>query len=80
VIEEEHMDPNETLRRIRALSERIVAREAERAEDDSVDGSLSSCFANLEAQEDDAVELAELTHALDEWLTKGGFLPTEWHR
>lgn len=25
-----------------------------------------------------AYELAELVEALDEWLTKGGFLPTRW--
>lgn len=24
-------------------------------------------------------ELADLTRALDEWLTGGGFLPIEWH-
>lgn len=26
----------------------------------------------------DAVRLAELVQALDEWLVKGGFLPTAW--
>jgi hypothetical protein len=28
----------------------------------------------------DAVRLAELVEALDEWITKGGFLPKAWSR
>jgi len=28
----------------------------------------------------DGEELAELVEALDEWLTKGGFLPSDWER
>lgn len=27
----------------------------------------------------DAADLVELIDGLDEWLTKGGFLPTEWN-
>ncbi len=27
-----------------------------------------------------AVELAELARALDEWISRGGFLPQAWHR
>jgi hypothetical protein len=27
----------------------------------------------------DAAELVELVDSLDEWMTKGGFLPTEWN-
>lgn len=27
---------------------------------------------------DDATRLAELVEALDGWLSKGGFLPSEW--
>jgi hypothetical protein len=26
----------------------------------------------------DAAELVELVDSLDEWMSKGGFLPTEW--
>jgi hypothetical protein len=26
----------------------------------------------------DAIRLAELVQALDEWIAKGGFLPTAW--
>lgn len=28
--------------------------------------------------EEDAVRLAELSEAMDEWLGKGGFLPAPW--
>lgn len=30
--------------------------------------------------EHDAVRLAELVSGLDEWLTRGGFLPDAWRR
>lgn len=30
--------------------------------------------------EDDVARLAELVLALDEWLSKGGFLPRAWKR
>lgn len=30
------------------------------------------------ASYDPAVEIAERFQALDEWLSKGGFLPTDW--
>jgi hypothetical protein len=29
-------------------------------------------------REQDALRLAELVQALDEWITKGGFLPPSW--
>jgi hypothetical protein len=32
-----------------------------------------------ELSESDAADLVELIDGLDEWLTKGGFLPTEWN-
>jgi hypothetical protein len=50
------MDPNETLRLLRAN----VAREQ-----DGRDGSH-------------AEEICEYFQALDEWISKGGFLPAEW--
>jgi len=28
----------------------------------------------------DAVRLADLVQALDEWITKGGFLPDAWRK
>jgi hypothetical protein len=39
---------------------------------------LSSPLAVLDA--DEAAELAELIHALDEWISTGGFLPAAWQR
>lgn len=30
--------------------------------------------------EDDILELADQLQAMDEWLSKGGFLPTDWER
>lgn len=32
------------------------------------------------ANDERAVALAEAVIALDEWLTKGGFLPADWSR
>lgn len=32
------------------------------------------------AGQDDAIELATLTEALDNWLSRGGFLPSEWQK
>ena len=29
---------------------------------------------------DDALRMTELIHALDEWLSHGGFLPSQWSR
>ena len=51
------MDPNETLRLIRANVDN-----GERTDVDSY------------------VELVELVHALDDWLSRGGFLPDDWSK
>lgn len=56
------MDPNANLKEQREIVARMLDDDAE-----SPDG-----FAN------DATRLAELVQALDEWLTNGGFLPSEW--
>lgn len=53
------MDPNETLKRLRELSEQGFPT-----------------TDNLE----DADEFHALFRDLDEWLSKGGFLPTAWQR
>jgi hypothetical protein len=29
--------------------------------------------------EEETAQLVELIDALDEWMTKGGFLPTDWN-
>lgn len=34
--------------------------------------------ANDEIDTGDALRLAELAQALDEWISRGGFLPKEW--
>jgi hypothetical protein len=57
------VDPDETLKEIRRLSA-IVRDRCDRGEDPDVDGS--------------AAELAEAVQNLDEWLSKGGFLPAAW--
>jgi len=37
-------------------------------------------LADPDAHTYGAVRLAELVEALDEWIGRGGFLPTEWGR
>lgn len=59
------MDPNETLRQIRAIQQEWMGYDA--------------ATAKREAWSV-AERLAELTGALDEWMTRGGFLPTAWAR
>jgi len=56
------MDPNETLRRMQEMAERVV-----RAAD-----------VGSDVDEDDACDLADAVQALDGWLSKGGFLPDAW--
>lgn len=58
------MDPNAALREMRAAIQRFrVAQEMGDHEEDQL------------GEAGQAVEFAE---ALDEWLSRGGFLPTEW--
>lgn len=59
------MDPNETLKRLRALTVATL-----RIADDPPD--LESEAPRL------AYELAESFEALDQWLSGGGFLPRAW--
>lgn len=58
------MDPNATVGSIRMLTIAILA---------AVD---SGAIVHADA----AIELAEHCEALDGWLSRGGFLPTEWAR
>jgi hypothetical protein len=62
------MDPNATLKRIRETSARIV----EITDSENIDADTSDELLGL------ASELAELTQALDGWLSRGGFFPREW--
>jgi len=59
------MDPNETLKRLRELL-----------------GGESSCSAKADGglRCDDWSDVQELFQALDQWLSKGGFLPKAWLR
>jgi hypothetical protein len=56
------MDPNKALKYMRELIEEIL-------KDSDLEQPVNS---------DDAYELMVYTKSLDEWLTKGGFLPTDW--
>lgn len=60
------MDPNAALERIRKLCEALNANR---------DGTERLDSSDLE---DAANELVEYVGALDEWLSKGGFLPQPW--
>ena len=62
------MDPNENLAEQRRICERLSARETSDPEEYE-SGDV-----------DDWQRLAELAHALDEWLSGGGFLPEAWKR
>ena len=56
------MDPNENLRQQNVLADRI---NAQRDRGEHID-------------EHDAMRLAELVLALNEWIVGGGFLPSVW--
>lgn len=56
------MDPNEALKTIRTFTENI--------------GLLD--YDNPREIRDALLELAEAVAGLDEWLSKGGFLPDAW--
>jgi hypothetical protein len=56
------VDPNETLRRMLALSSSILAGD---------DANRASVYTS-------AAELAELVSDLDTWMSNGGFKPTAW--
>lgn len=58
------MDPNETLRQIRAITSQLIRG--------------SSGARTIERQAELGIELAELSRDLDEWLSKGGFYPQNW--
>lgn len=62
------MDPEETLRQLRLLTESVnsSADEANRAEVATADLT------------EEAENFATLFGALDEWLAGGGFLPASW--
>lgn len=63
------MDPEAALTRIRELAAEIINMSDEIDEFDS--------FGHVD---EEANELAETFQGLDEWITKGGFLPKDWRR
>lgn len=65
------MDPNETLRRMLAAAERINQAN-ESSEDDAE--FLEKVNVN------DIASVVGHVAALNEWLSKGGFLPKKWER
>lgn len=64
------MDPDANLEEQRSLSESILEA-LDVDEDEEVD---------MDAVRDDANRLAELVQALDQWISRGGFLPKDWRR
>lgn len=60
------MDPDQCLAEIRELYKRLQ------------DPTPSNKTLTTVQYEHAAYELAEKMQAMDEWLQKGGFLPTEW--
>jgi hypothetical protein len=42
--------------------------------------TLAAIRELLASDTPDVIELAELMEALDMWLSRGGFLPTDWER
>jgi hypothetical protein len=60
------VDPNTNLAEMRELAAAIL--------------NDQSCPDPYEPSAAQAERLAELVQALDEWLTKGGFLPHDWRK
>lgn len=58
------MDPNEALRQLRDALRRLRYADSHTDEQNTVDYEV----------------VAEYAQALDEWLSKGGFLPERWAR
>lgn len=62
------MDVDANLAELHAITARILEADANSTE-----------LINPDTKPDyDTLRLAELAQALDEWLTKGGFLPRQW--
>lgn len=67
------MDPDANLQEQRALATRIGAR----SDGGMHDGRTGDLRHDVD-QMHDALRLAELVLALDEWIAGGGFLPATW--
>jgi hypothetical protein len=69
------MDPESNLKEQIALAKSIL-----KTMDEAGDASFSESVAIANDVADDAVALAELVMALDEWISRGGFLPRKWEK
>ena len=58
------MDPNANLRELRELTAQFLKDWDEERTPDTLD----------------VYRMAELVEALDEWITRGGFLPSDWRK
>lgn len=67
------MDPNANLEEMLKLAQTIT----ERADGDNEIADDKDAIVD---QLVDAERLAELVQAMNEWITKGGFLPSAWKR
>jgi len=67
------MDPNETLRQIRTavMAALALADDYEKDPDPATAEDAEDYLNQLD-------ELAQLVNSLDEWLSRGGFLPAAW--
>lgn len=68
------MDPDANLERQREIAQEIVTL-IDSSEGDDWSETERSVLEQVSAL---ANELADLVSALDEWITKGGFLPGAW--
>ena len=66
------MDPNANLQEQRKLAARLLELPADELGNYTPAEQSEAYFAGL--------RLAELVEALDQWITKGGFLPDGWQR
>jgi hypothetical protein len=65
------MDPNATLYTALNAARNIIK---------AIDATSHEEDIDANALEHDASDLAEALIALDEWITKGGFVPERWAR
>lgn len=65
------MDPNENLKEQREIAKEILEARYDQ------EMTMEAWYRSFESS---THRLAELSQALDEWLVKGGFLPSDWDR
>lgn len=76
------MDPNATLEEIRRLVAdlRVLIDDQDELGEAGEDGTLALGETWLLEIAEKGDRLIELVQAMDDWLRKGGFLPTAWQR